>query len=287
MTGPVPQIVHYQARDNARLAVRRWAAEDPLGRVLFLHGITSHGGWYGRTCSQLVRAGLEVHFLDRRGSGLNTASRGDVDSYRTWIHDVEDYGRSLSDGVRTILAGISWGGKLAVAVAQHGRLQLAGIALVCPGLFARQYPGPLKRLLVRAACGMGLSSRRVAIPLRDPRLFTSDPEHREYVLKDPLALRRLTLRFVAADLDLTHRVRASFEPLPDPVLLLLAGQDQIIDNRRVRRFITDRSKDPQIIEYPEAHHTMEFDTAGQAYASDLSAWARQILRAKTAPCPGS
>ena len=48
-------------------------------------------------------AGFEVHFLDRRGSGLNAEQPGDVDRWQTWIDDVAAYleklGRELPDRV--------------------------------------------------------------------------------------------------------------------------------------------------------------------------------------------
>src|SRR5436190_17188908 len=58
-----------------------FTADRPLARVFLLHGIVSHGGWYTPTCGRLAEAGFEVHFLDRRGCGLNAQARGDVDSF--------------------------------------------------------------------------------------------------------------------------------------------------------------------------------------------------------------
>ena len=54
--GPVssllPRIDFYSARDGRRLAVRVWnGIEPPRARVVMLHGITSHGGWYTRSCA--------------------------------------------------------------------------------------------------------------------------------------------------------------------------------------------------------------------------------------------
>ena len=50
----------------------------PKARLVFVHGIRSHGGWYQRSCRRLAEAGFDVYFLDRRGGGLNTAHRGDT-----------------------------------------------------------------------------------------------------------------------------------------------------------------------------------------------------------------
>src|SRR6476619_6047500 len=78
-------------------------AKTPSARVFFLHGIISHGGWYETTCARIAAAGFEVHFLDRRGAGLNARARGDVDSCQTWIRDVADYIHARSsDGRQAI-----------------------------------------------------------------------------------------------------------------------------------------------------------------------------------------
>src|SRR6187401_1092891 len=86
------RIEFYTARDGRRLAARVWRTNDlPRARVVFLHGITSHGGWYNQVASYLASAGFDVHFLDRRGSGLNADEPGDVDDWRTWLDDVAVY----------------------------------------------------------------------------------------------------------------------------------------------------------------------------------------------------
>ena len=231
-----PRIAWFTAADGYRLAARVYdASAQPAARVIFLHGIISHGGWYLAGCRHMAAAGIETHFLDRRGSGLNTSQRGDVDHYRTWLGDVEGYLDHLPVGPPTFLLGISWGGKLAAAVARHYRGPLAGLGLLCPGLYARQGAGPLARFGLRIAQRLGLGRLRVTIPLDDPTLFTADAQWQTYVSGDPLALRQVTIRFALADLDLTRYAREAQE-IRMPTLLVLAGRDRIIDNARVRAF---------------------------------------------------
>ena len=105
MLDPAPVIQQYASTDDVSLATRVWSVEDPIAEVVFLHGIISHGGWYLESCSNLASHGFQVHFLERRGSGLNGSGRGDVDqpalagwervpSLR-WIvlHMIEEYAR--------------------------------------------------------------------------------------------------------------------------------------------------------------------------------------------------
>ena len=109
-----PRIDYFSAADGYRISVRVWDIARPVARVVCLHGIISHAGWYSQSCRKLAEAGYEVHFMDRRGSGLNAAARGDVDHYETWLQDTEIYLGQLTATLPRILLGISWGGKLAL-----------------------------------------------------------------------------------------------------------------------------------------------------------------------------
>jgi alpha-beta hydrolase superfamily lysophospholipase len=289
-----PQIEFYAASDGRRLAVRVWRAKGtPRGRVVFLHGITSHGGWYHRSCAHLATAGIEVHFLDRRGSGLNVDGAGDVDKWETWIDDVGIYlkrcqvsgvgcqenqtleARNLTPDTRNltpILSGISWGGKLAVAVARKHPELLGGLALICPGLFSYQEPGLFKRLAL-AMLPARLAQRRVAIPLGDPALFIDNRRGQQFVATDPLSLRSITLRFAQQDGQLTQFARKAASYLRMPLLLMLAGRDRIVANRPTRKFFARAGgASKTLIEYPNATHTLEFEPEPERYFADLANW---------------
>ncbi len=242
--------------------------------MFFLHGIVSHGGWYESSCARIAAAGFDVHFLDRRGSGLNAAARGDVDSLDTWVRDVADYiGVASRDRRPAILGGISWGGKLALAVASRHPDLLRGLALVCPGMFSKFGAGWLQRWAVGLASHTPARRRRVTIPLQDSHLFTDDPSWQRWIDRDPLVLRRLTVRAARANLELGQYAENAENVPAIPILLMLAGRDRIIDNARTREFF-DRLANPhkQLVEYPEAAHTFEFGPAREQYVDDFIDW---------------
>ena len=268
-----PQIRRHTMPDGYPCAVRVWEASRPRGQVVFVHGIISHGGWYGRSCSALSEAGLDVHFLDRRGSGLNLQARGDARHYGQWLEDVESYVASLPSDRPCVLLGVSWGGKQALALARRQPDRYAGVGLLCPGLFARQHASLLQRVVLRAAVHAGLQSHRIRIPLQDPALFTDNPRWQEYISTDPLTLREITLRFALADLELNRFATGSLAELPIPVLLMLAENDRIIHNERVRAFVQQSAHGAiRIIDYPGAGHTLEFEPDPTGYIRDLTSW---------------
>ncbi len=279
---PAPRIAGHTAPDGYRFAVRVWDAQGaaaPRGLVVCLHGIISHGGWYDVSCRELARAGFEVHFLDRRGSGLNFVGRGDVDRWQTWPADVEHYLAALPGQGPRVLLGISWGGKLAAAVARRRPELVDALGLICPGLFAHRGANALQRVALRAAQAMRLARVRVSIPLKDPALFTGQPRWQSYIAGDGLALRKVTVRFALADLELSRfAVEAPSEMKPKAGLLVLAGHDQIIDNHRVRRFFDSSACiEKRILDYPEATHTLDFEPDPAGYLHDLRTWVDDVV----------
>jgi alpha-beta hydrolase superfamily lysophospholipase len=274
MCGLLPKFEFYTARDGRRLAVRIWhTAEPPRARVVFLHGVASHGGWYTGSCHFLNCAGFEVHFLDRRGSGVNMEQRGDVDRYQTWIDDVAVYLEKTATSQPVVLCGISWGGRLATAVAREHPGLIRGLALLCPGLYSFYEPGLFKRLALDGPLPIMVRSRRVHIPLDRAPLFTQTPRWQNYVARDPLMLREVTIAFAKADQKLTRLARASGPCLHMPSLLMLAGRDRIVDNRPTRSFLRRlAAAHKTLIEYESASHTLEFESEPERYFADLADW---------------
>jgi acylglycerol lipase len=279
MSPLLPRIGFYSARDGRRLAVRLWdGIEPPRARVVFLHGITSHGGWYTRSCEQLNRSGFEVHFLDRRGSGLNSQHAGDVDRHTTWLKDVTTYLELLGSDRPVVLCGISWGGKLAAAVARYQPGLLRGLALITPGLYSHFEPNVVQRLALRIPVRQRMQSRHLEIPIQRGLLYTDTPKWRDYIDRDPLSLREVTYRFAQADNWLARYAKQAARYIHTPTLMMLSGRDRIVTNSRCRRYWSRvGAKHKTLIEYPNAVHTLEFETEPERYFADLADWIGRVI----------
>ncbi|MEM6776477.1 MAG: alpha/beta fold hydrolase [Planctomycetota bacterium] len=267
--------------DGTPLKYRRWQHASPKCHVVMVHGVISHGGWYVQSCDRLHAAGFGVDFLDRRGSGLNEEDRGDVDRFETWIDDLRAHVASLrqrSPNVPIVLFGISWGGKLACEFVKRHPDLVASLALICPGLFAKQFPSAMKHRVLAGLKAIGLGSLTFPIPLRDPALFTNVQRWQSYVRDDERTLRRVTVRFALADRDLTRLACAHPERIRVPTWLALAGRDRIIKNEPVRRYV-DKINHPVRLTtmYPESAHTFEFDPDPTGYVNDCIEWIERSL----------
>jgi alpha-beta hydrolase superfamily lysophospholipase len=246
----------------------------PKATVVCLHGIQSHGGWYEGSCQRLRDAGCDVFFLDRRGSGLNSEARGDTPNFRRLLDDVGEFLQTLRGPGRPPLfvLAISWGGKLAAGLGQRFPGLVDGLNLQAPGFCPQVKPSANERLQIARAA---LSSPEMLfpIPLNDPALFTGSIEAQKFIAQDPLALHQATARFLYQSARLEFYLRRAARKTRIPVLLQLAGHDRIIDNQRTRRFVARfGNRYQRVIEYPDAHHTLEFEPPPQPHFSDLCEW---------------
>src|SRR4051812_23087307 len=191
MTDVGPQTSTWTASDDYPIHVATWPTPGPArGKVVVLHGVQSHGGWYHSLGRTLAASGYEAHFPDRRGSGANRVDRGHAPSSRRLVDDVTEYLASIratGPAVPTALGGISWGGKLAVLASARRPELVDALALICPGLHPRVGVSRSERWAIAWAYFTD-RHRAFPIPLSDPALFTDNPEGRAFIANDPLGL---------------------------------------------------------------------------------------------------
>jgi alpha-beta hydrolase superfamily lysophospholipase len=241
-----------------------------VAEIVILHGVQSHPGWYQHTGCELAAAGYGVSMPERRGCGRNQEDRGDAPSFRRLLDDLAEYMVTLRPP--RFLVGISWGGKLAVAMQRRHPGLTDGLVLIAPGLCPTVLHSFRDRLRIAAARFLS-PRRKFAIPLNDPELFTANPERQQFIRDDRLGLHEATARFMFESARLDIYLRFAARRVTMPVLLLLAGQDRIIDNAATRKYVDHfATKDKTVIEYPDAHHTLEFELGGPPFISDVLTW---------------
>ena len=281
MTNTTPDLSTWTASDGYPILVATWPAQGPVrGRVVVLHGVQSHQGWYHGLGRRLADAGFQAIFPDRRGSGGNTNDRGHTPSPRRLVEDVGELIADLDSrdsGIPTALAGISWGGKLAVLASARYADRIRALALICPGLLPRVGVSRAEKLRIAWAYFTN-RRKRFPIPLSDPALFTANPEGQAFIAGDPLGLRQASAGLLAASTMIDVAVRRAPARVRQPALLMLASEDRIVDNARTRLYFARlASPDKTVIEYPGAHHTLEFEPDPSRHALDLAEWLGRSL----------
>jgi pimeloyl-ACP methyl ester carboxylesterase len=265
-----PAICEFRASDGYLVKYRRFEAKDlPRRSIIVLHGIQSHSGWYLQSSQVLAERGWEVTLVDRRGSGLNDQACGDAPSFRRLLDDIAEFLPTMPQP--RFLVGISWGGKLAVALQRRHPGLCQGLVLIGPGICPRLRP-PLRTRLAIAASRPFVPSKKFPIPLNEPPLFTGNPIKQAFIANDLLSLREATARLLFESARLDFYLRRCPGVVQIPTLLLLAGQDRIIDNAKTRAYVSRFRGQTDVIEYLSAHHTLEFEPDGPPFLDDLTHW---------------
>jgi len=271
------------AADGYRIAYRRYLPPEgrrPRGLVVYLHGIQSHGGWYEASSRHLASSGLAVYLPDRRGSGLNKVNRGHADSWELLARDVTDLENlALAEWADAegapplLLLAVSWGGKLAAALAAMHDGRYSGLAMLCPGICPKRGVSPATKLAIAVALARKNEFQKFAIPLADPNLFTATPWWLEFLEHDKLRLREATARFLFESRRLDEFLAEAHRWINVPVLLALAENDRVIDNFATRQYLMKMaSRDRAVLYYEKAHHTLEFEHDPSPVFEDLADW---------------
>jgi lysophospholipase len=280
--------------DGARL---RWGVwPEPEGRVrgtiLILNGRSEFIEKYRETAGELIARGFRVFGFDWRGQGLSTRmpegdQTGHYDSFDPLVRDAatvaDQVVKPATEGP-LILLGHSMGGHLALRLMAARPDLAAGAILTAPMTAPIAAPAARRaaQLLSPLAAALG-RGRRYALGeaaydpqrLLDPaRLLSGDPvrnrvqadwfrDHPDYRVSG------ITWGWLAAAFRSTGEILRAAPGIRVPVLMLLAGQERLVDNAASRR-VAQRMPDCRVIVYPQSRHEilMERDDIRAAFWRD-------------------
>ena len=271
------------ASDGVELHYLRWSSgrSPPWAVLVFLHGIASHGGWFGETAADLSEQGVAVYAPDRRGSGHSGGPRGHLDRYERALDDVEQVLRLVAaehQGTPVFLAASSWAAKLGVVYAWLRPAPLSGLLLLGPGLLARVNLTPAQG--ARVVVGhLATPKARLPIPLT-PELYTATPHYLEVIRADRLRLLEATAQFFWETGRLDRRRRRASAGLELPLLVLQGEGDKMMDVPGTGRWFAQLGlEDKTYRAYPGAGHTLDFEPDRAPYVNDMLTW----LSARVSP----
>jgi alpha-beta hydrolase superfamily lysophospholipase len=276
-----PELQKLEINNQNHLSYRKYLADNPRGVVLYLHGIQSHSGWYVQSCEILAENGYTVYAPDRRGSGLNRHDRGHVQNYEDLIADLDAFVAQMRadfPNLPVFLMSVSWGGKLALLYEAMRPGKVDGVILSTPGI-RPQVDLPLwDKMRVFYYCWRRREIQpMIPVPIGRADMFTDDVEWQNWIEQDSLTLRRCTARFFWESNQVDKAIKKQISNCKAPFLLQLAGRDEIVNNRKTVKFLkrnlpgaeTNRL---EVIEYPEARHTLEFESDMREIVMDAVAW---------------
>jgi alpha-beta hydrolase superfamily lysophospholipase len=267
--------IEVRSWDATVLRGRWWRRPAPRGALIVSHGFAEHSGCYRRTAELLgARLDVDVIAVDYRGHGRSPGRRGVVRQYGDLVGDLASVlkwsARQLPDLSRFMLAH-SNGGQVALRLVLEGNAGIEGLVVSNPALRVAVPipPGKLTlgRWLGKVAPWMTLAGdRRTGV-------LTRDPEIQEEYLADRLRHNRISPPLFFGMVEGGEMLVARAAEIRIPLLMLLGGQDTVVDPATSREFF-DRlgSEDKTLLIYPKMLHEPLNELGREQVIDDVVRW---------------
>jgi alpha-beta hydrolase superfamily lysophospholipase len=245
-----------------------------------LHGLQSHSGWFVQSARRVASLGLPVHAFDRCGSGVSdgdTEVGSRLDGLLAEVDAVADQALRGTRHDAVHVVGHCFGAIVALLYsALYRPARVASLVLATPALYTLADLRPRDKVRVLWSL-LGHRADRVPVPLA-PEQFSELAPFVEFVRDDPLALRTAPAPLLFEVWRARGRLAEAAETLRAPLLVAMAGDDLICDNRRTRRLLERVTTYKEIREYPGARHILEFSGQREVFLDDLAGWFKRQER---------
>lgn len=290
------------AGDGHTIAVHEWRAADPVGSVIWLHGMAEHGARYQALGETLAEHGWNLYCPDHRGHGASMDAAdppghfADQDGWRRVMDDlgrVIDHLREREPGA-LVLGGHSMGSFLALAGAQAHGDKLDGLVLCGsdyhPPLYYRLMASVLKWQRRRhgarghSALVHKLTFEAWARSVPDARTdfdwLSADPAQVKAYIDDPKCGFQCTtatwLALLSALADVQSSKGLSRLPARLPILLLGGRQDPMSGGGkgmdRLQQVLSRRRLPLERMDCPRGRHEILNDFCAPEVRQTLLEW---------------
>ncbi len=244
---------------------------DARGGIVILHGLGEHSGRYRQLAQRLAEAGWSVRCYDHRGHGRSQGPRGDVPNGTPMLQDaqivIEDF--TARTGLRPFLLGHSMGGLFAAHFALSARVPLRGLILSSPALSV-----PLSKVQLLLLKAMRTIAPWMGMPNGlKPRFLSHDVRVVDAYLADPLVHNKISAHLLCSMLASIAFCQAHAATLAVPALLLVAGDDHLVDFNGSKRFFAQLPEGrASMTLYDGLYHEIFNETASERPLADLLGW---------------
>jgi len=277
---PEMRSLMLKMRDGTNInCVDYFPASPAHSSIVFMHGLGEHCGRYTHLADYFCTRGFAVRTYDLRGHGKSSGRRGDIPHQDSLLDDAQqvmhDWQASCPTSVtRQLLLGHSMGGLFAAKFALSKMCDLHGLILSAPALAI--YMNFVERSLLKV-----LSSVAPSLTLSNglkTQYLSHDPTVVASYLTDTLVHDRISARLLNSMLTTMHDVFTHASSLDLPTLLLVAGQDKLVDSTGSLRFAQASSETHlRLCTYENLYHEIFNELDTKAVFDDVGIWLDELL----------
>lgn len=262
--------------------VHKWAASEPRGAVVLVHGTGEHHGRYEHVAAFLNQQGWDVYAGDLPGWGRSPGIRGHIDSFDDYLQRVREWTAfALQDsaGKRPVfLLGHSLGGLIATRFVQEEKLarELTGLILTSPCL-ALKLAVPAWKARVANLLDRVWPTLAIANGIT-PDMVSRDVAVQAAYKSDPLNYPKVSVRWFQELHKAMNMAFAQSGQLAVPVLVLQAGDDALVDADAVERFAEGIQGNKTFRRLPGLRHEVLNEPEREDVLRQIGNWMDEIAK---------
>lgn len=196
--------------------------------ILFFHDLGEYHGRYKDFCEFFIKKEIGISFVDMRGHGLSSGTRGHIDSLDELISDYNNFWQTHKkqyEDKEVIVIGHGVGALIAM-VFMLDNLEVEGLAMVNPAIkFTSKQDSKVEGFLANYPLlnKIKVSSQLHGDEISEEKLVSNSHEH------DPLVNKKITIKTYQVIQELLNQVKHSSYFITRPVLYAMGMEDRVID----------------------------------------------------------
>ena len=269
MTVDLPSNVRY----------RLWDVPNAKAVLLLVHGLGGHTGRWEPLAKFFANRGIASCALCLRGFGDSPGIKGDIDSFHTYLRDIDSLAaviRAKYPTQKIFMLGESLGGLIVfLAAIELGEI-FKGLICLSPAFSDTLHirAGVFWKVILSS---IFMPKKQFLVPL-SLSCCSRDEQLVKQMEADPREHRFATARLLTQTLFAQQRAKAFINGLKMPVLFLLSGRDTVVStDASVRIFKSLKCSDKTVKVYAEMYHALSIDLGRDSVFEDILNWVARRL----------
>ena len=268
------------SKDGTKIYYKLDVVDDAVGGAILIHGFGDHCERYHGFSQYLQDLGLSVLRYDYRGHGRSEGQRGHIMSFSEYLDDLRAvmaiFNEQVNCSTRFLFAH-SNGSLIAThALAEISEFQEWTAAILSSPFYAIKTHVPQWKRFLGKHLSTILPSFQMPTDLK-PEAMSHDPDIIAEYGRDPLIGRVASARWFTETLAAHAEVAQSALSIRIPILMQVAGDDQVTDaTEALRVFDIFGTTDKQLKHYEGLYHELWFEAPQyrQPVYQDLTSFLR-------------
>jgi acylglycerol lipase len=222
--------------------------------ILGVHGFGEFGERYKKVAEYFTEQGAAFYIHDQRGHGLTPGKRGCIDSYDSFLNDIDLLIKKVYEeqyDVPIVLYGHSMGGNIALRyLMTRSNNNIAASIISSPWLkLYKETPIFLVKIMEKIL-GPGFSVKAKI------GYLSHDRDHLREVNSTGLYHNYISTTMARGIMESGLFILDNPELLTTPTLLMAAELDNVVDLKAIEKFVSCCSNELEYIKWPDMFHEL-------------------------------